>query len=79
MRAEVSQAKRVNAHYLHSIEKRREIEAIVDRKRKHGVSEEELMSVGRREHKQRKVVEGGGATNAKLSDSLLRKVGYLFN
>ncbi len=76
MRTEMSQARRENAHYLHSIEKKKEIEAIVGRKRKRGVSEEELWGVGRREHKQRAVVEAGGeVATARLSDSLLRKVG----
>ncbi len=76
MRTEMSQARRENAHYLHSIEKRKEIEAIVGRKRKRGVSEEELWGVGRREHKQRAVVEAGReVATARLSDSLLKKVG----
>ncbi len=82
MRTESSQAKRENAHYLQSVVKSKEIEAIVDRKRKRGLSEEAVRSVGRREYKQRKVAEAGGQEGEgrgemavkRLSDSLLRKV-----
>ena len=42
MRTEISQAKRENTHYLASVEKGKEIEAIVQRKRKRGATEEEV-------------------------------------
>ena len=42
MRIEMSQAKRENSHYLSSVEKSKEIEAIVGRKRKRGATEEEV-------------------------------------
>ena len=42
MRTEISQAKRENTHYLSSVEKGKEIEAIVQRKRKRGATEEEV-------------------------------------
>lgn len=42
MRTEISQAKRENTHYLTSVEKGKEIEAIVQRKRKRGATEEEV-------------------------------------
>ena len=44
MRTEISQAKRENTHYLASIEKGKEIEAIVERKRKRGATEAEVSS-----------------------------------
>ena len=44
MRTEISQAKRENSHYLASIEKGKEIEAIVERKRKRGATEDEVSS-----------------------------------
>ena len=42
MRTEISQAKRENTHYLASVEKGKEIDAIVQRKRKRGATEEEV-------------------------------------
>jgi ESF2/ABP1 family protein len=42
MRTEISQAKRENSHYLASVEKGKEIEAIVERKRKRGATEDEV-------------------------------------
>ena len=42
MRTEMSQAKRENSHYLTSVEKGKEIEAIVERKRKRGATEDEV-------------------------------------
>lgn len=42
MRTEISQAKRENTHYLQNVEKGKEIQAIVERKRKRGVSEDEV-------------------------------------
>ncbi len=42
MRTEMSQAKRENRHYLASVEKGKEIDAIVKRKRKQGASLEEV-------------------------------------
>ena len=40
MRTEISQAKRENSHYLASVEKGKEIKAIVERKR--GATEDEV-------------------------------------
>ena len=45
MRTEISQAKRENSHYLASVEKGKEIEAIVQRKRKRGATEEDVSKV----------------------------------
>ena len=42
MRTEISQAKRENSHYLASVEKGKEIEAIVQRKRKRGATEKDV-------------------------------------
>ena len=42
MRAEMSQAKRENRHYLASVDKGKEVGAIVERKRRQGASEEEV-------------------------------------
>ncbi len=43
VRTEISQAKRENKHYLSNVDKGKEISAIVERKRKHGASEEQVM------------------------------------
>ena len=43
MRTEISQAKRENSHYLASVEKGKEIKAIVERKRKRGATEDEVI------------------------------------
>lgn len=40
LRTEISLAKKENAHYLQSVEKSKEIEAIVTRKRKAGLEKE---------------------------------------
>ena len=40
LRAEISQAKKENTHYLQSVEKSKEVEAIVTRKRKMGTEKE---------------------------------------
>ena len=45
MRTEISQAKRENTHYLASVEKGKEIDAIVERKRKRGATEEEVSNI----------------------------------
>ena len=45
MRTEISQAKRENTHYLQNVEKGKEIQAIVERKRKRGASEDEVECV----------------------------------
>ena len=42
MRTEISQAKRENSHYLASVERSKQIDAIVQRKRKRGATEEEV-------------------------------------
>ena len=42
MRTEMSQAKRENRHYLASVDKGKEVDAIMERKRKQGASEEEV-------------------------------------
>ena len=44
MRTEISQARRENTHYLASVEKSKQIDAIVERKRKRGATEEEVHS-----------------------------------
>ena len=43
MRTEMSQAKRESAHYLANVDKGKEIEAIVVRKRKRGDTEDEVL------------------------------------
>ena len=45
MRTEISQAKRENSHYLASVEKGKEIKAIVERKRKRGATEDEVIMI----------------------------------
>lgn len=42
MRTEMSQAKKESAHYLANVDKSKEIEAIVERKRRMGVMEDKV-------------------------------------
>jgi len=89
-RTELSQAKRENRHYLASVDKGKEISAILERKKKKGIPEREFPL---RRYKQRRVQEErkeveeredgqmfSGATEPRegkkhLSDNLLKKVG----
>ena len=45
MRTEISQAKKETAHYLTSVEKQKEISAIVERKKRKGLTVEEVRPV----------------------------------
>ena len=73
LRTEISQTKKENTHYLQSVEKSKEIEAIVTRKRKAGLEKESM----KKSYKQQKVIDDSdktGASSSQLKDSLLTKI-----
>lgn len=90
LRTEISQTKKENTHYLQSVEKSKEIEAIVTRKRKAGLEKEvvrylqqlsvryeHLLQSMKKSYKQQKVIDDSdktGASSSQLKDSLLTKV-----
>ena len=71
-RAEVSQAKRENKHYLANVDKGKEISAILERKRKRGVA---TRDVSRRHYKQRLVQEKGEEEEEEKEDEKQEKDG----